>query len=193
MTSVSDLYPHLIRRGHRRELLLLFVCIVCFLLGLVMVTPVSGWVCGRGVHDPPTYLLRNEVIFRLLCARLSPPNVGWPVCVPDLRPLLLQWSQPAAARHLPVCGHRLDLRYKSQLLSLYLLTSSLLYFICSLSLCRASLKFSLPAPLLAFHFFPIILFFHSIRPPPPISLLPYLSFSSVLFLSLLLILSSLLL
>ncbi|KAK2856853.1 hypothetical protein Q5P01_005588 [Channa striata] len=39
MTSVSDLYPQLIRRGHRRELLLLFVCIVCFLIGLVMVTP----------------------------------------------------------------------------------------------------------------------------------------------------------
>lgn len=39
MTSVTDLYPHLIRRGHRRELLLLFVCIVCFLIGLVMVTP----------------------------------------------------------------------------------------------------------------------------------------------------------
>lgn len=39
MTSVTDLYPHLIRRGHRRELLLLFVCVVCFLVGLVMVTP----------------------------------------------------------------------------------------------------------------------------------------------------------
>ncbi|XP_047195084.1 sodium- and chloride-dependent GABA transporter 2 isoform X2 [Hippoglossus stenolepis] len=39
MTSVTDLYPHLIRRGHRRELLLLFVCVVCFLMGLVMVTP----------------------------------------------------------------------------------------------------------------------------------------------------------
>uniref|UniRef100_A0A668AC12 Transporter n=1 Tax=Myripristis murdjan TaxID=586833 RepID=A0A668AC12_9TELE len=39
MTSVTDLYPHLIRRGRRRELLLLFICIVCFLVGLVMVTP----------------------------------------------------------------------------------------------------------------------------------------------------------
>ncbi|CAN9498263.1 unnamed protein product [Ophioblennius macclurei] len=39
MTSVTDLYPHLIRRGHRRELLLLFFCVVCFLIGLVMVTP----------------------------------------------------------------------------------------------------------------------------------------------------------
>ncbi|KAF3857243.1 hypothetical protein F7725_009102 [Dissostichus mawsoni] len=40
MTSVTDLYPNLIRRGHRRELLLLFICIICFLLGLVMVTPI---------------------------------------------------------------------------------------------------------------------------------------------------------
>uniref|UniRef100_A0A3B5MYM9 Transporter n=1 Tax=Xiphophorus couchianus TaxID=32473 RepID=A0A3B5MYM9_9TELE len=39
MTSVTDLYPHVIRRGYRRELLLLLVCIVCFLIGLVMVTP----------------------------------------------------------------------------------------------------------------------------------------------------------
>ncbi|XP_034031149.1 sodium- and chloride-dependent GABA transporter 2-like [Thalassophryne amazonica] len=39
MTSVTDLYPQLIRRGHRRELLLLFICLVCFLIGLVMVTP----------------------------------------------------------------------------------------------------------------------------------------------------------
>lgn len=41
MTSVTDLYPHLIRRGYRRELLLLFICFVCFLIGLIMVTPVT--------------------------------------------------------------------------------------------------------------------------------------------------------
>lgn len=39
MTSVTDLYPQLIRRGRRRELLLLFICVVCLLIGLVMVTP----------------------------------------------------------------------------------------------------------------------------------------------------------
>ncbi|XP_068165842.1 sodium- and chloride-dependent GABA transporter 2-like isoform X2 [Antennarius striatus] len=39
MTSFTDLYPHVIRRGHRRELLLLFFCVVCFLVGLIMVTP----------------------------------------------------------------------------------------------------------------------------------------------------------
>uniref|UniRef100_A0A8C2J8K7 Transporter n=1 Tax=Cyprinus carpio TaxID=7962 RepID=A0A8C2J8K7_CYPCA len=37
--SVSDLYPTLIRRRHRREILLLLVCSVCFLIGLLMVTP----------------------------------------------------------------------------------------------------------------------------------------------------------
>uniref|UniRef100_A0A8C6UUU9 Transporter n=1 Tax=Neogobius melanostomus TaxID=47308 RepID=A0A8C6UUU9_9GOBI len=40
MTSVTDLYPQLIRRGRRRELLLLFICVVCLLIGLVMVTPI---------------------------------------------------------------------------------------------------------------------------------------------------------
>ncbi|KTF81983.1 hypothetical protein cypCar_00014926 [Cyprinus carpio] len=37
--SVSDLYPTLIRRRHWREILLLLVCSVCFLIGLLMVTP----------------------------------------------------------------------------------------------------------------------------------------------------------
>lgn len=41
MTSVADLYPQQVRRGYRRELLLLAICLVCFLVGLVMVTPVS--------------------------------------------------------------------------------------------------------------------------------------------------------
>lgn len=74
MTSVTDLYPHLIRRGHRRELLLLFVCVVCFLIGLVMVTPVchtlDGW-----VHDRLACLvftILNNGLFSLLCACLSP-------------------------------------------------------------------------------------------------------------------------
>ncbi|XP_036413087.1 sodium- and chloride-dependent GABA transporter 2-like [Colossoma macropomum] len=39
MTSLTDLYPAVIRRGRRRELLLLLVCGICFMVGLVMVTP----------------------------------------------------------------------------------------------------------------------------------------------------------
>uniref|UniRef100_A0A668B071 Transporter n=1 Tax=Myripristis murdjan TaxID=586833 RepID=A0A668B071_9TELE len=38
MTSVVDLFPVLMRRGFRRELLLLAICTVCCLLGLTLVT-----------------------------------------------------------------------------------------------------------------------------------------------------------
>ncbi|XP_076012731.1 sodium- and chloride-dependent GABA transporter 2-like isoform X2 [Genypterus blacodes] len=37
MTSVTDMFPT-VRRGYRRELLLLCLCTVCFLLGLLLVT-----------------------------------------------------------------------------------------------------------------------------------------------------------
>ena len=124
MTSVTDLYPHLIRRGHRRELLLLFVCIVCFLVGLVMITPVGHallvrvCVCFMSLRCQWSCWLFSGYdaaltsVFSAVCA------AGWSVCVPDLWPLLLQWSQPAPALHLPVPGHRLGLRYESQLVCL---------------------------------------------------------------------------
>ncbi|CAL8335510.1 unnamed protein product [Merluccius merluccius] len=38
MTSVTDMFPTVFRRGYRRELLLLCLCTVCFLLGLLLVT-----------------------------------------------------------------------------------------------------------------------------------------------------------
>uniref|UniRef100_W5N3P1 Transporter n=1 Tax=Lepisosteus oculatus TaxID=7918 RepID=W5N3P1_LEPOC len=38
MTTIVDLFPAVFRRGYRRELLLLLFCVVCFLLGLLMVT-----------------------------------------------------------------------------------------------------------------------------------------------------------
>ncbi|KAG7472600.1 hypothetical protein MATL_G00110400 [Megalops atlanticus] len=38
MTSITDVFPTLIRRGYRRELLLFLVCAFCFLSGLFMVT-----------------------------------------------------------------------------------------------------------------------------------------------------------
>ncbi|XP_051766025.1 sodium- and chloride-dependent GABA transporter 2-like [Ctenopharyngodon idella] len=40
MMSLSDRYPAVVRKGRRREILLLLVCSVCFLLGLLMVTPI---------------------------------------------------------------------------------------------------------------------------------------------------------
>ncbi|XP_056463377.1 sodium- and chloride-dependent GABA transporter 2-like [Gadus chalcogrammus] len=38
MTSVTDMFPNVFRRGYRRELLLFFICTVCLLLGLLLVT-----------------------------------------------------------------------------------------------------------------------------------------------------------
>lgn len=38
MTSVTDMFPSVFRRGYRRELLLLGLCTACFLLGLLLVT-----------------------------------------------------------------------------------------------------------------------------------------------------------
>ncbi|MGH0161582.1 UNVERIFIED_CONTAM: hypothetical protein FKN15_041246 [Acipenser sinensis] len=37
-TSISDMYPSFFRQGSRRKLLLLFICVVSFLIGLLMVT-----------------------------------------------------------------------------------------------------------------------------------------------------------
>ncbi|KAF4112391.1 hypothetical protein G5714_007186 [Onychostoma macrolepis] len=38
MTSVTDIFPTTLRRGFRRELLLLGICLVCYLMGLFMIT-----------------------------------------------------------------------------------------------------------------------------------------------------------
>ncbi|XP_053354684.1 sodium- and chloride-dependent GABA transporter 2-like [Clarias gariepinus] len=38
MTAITDLYPSYLLRGYRRELALLFICVGCFFIGLVMVT-----------------------------------------------------------------------------------------------------------------------------------------------------------
>ncbi|KAF7655455.1 hypothetical protein LDENG_00055740, partial [Lucifuga dentata] len=80
MTSVTDLYPHLIRRGRHRELLLLFVCMVCFLVGLVMVTPEqSDSLCWKYLTP---LVCTGTFVFSLVCwapLRLSKDLVapGW--------------------------------------------------------------------------------------------------------------------
>ncbi|MBN3281883.1 S6A13 protein, partial [Polyodon spathula] len=38
ITSISDMYPSIFRQGSRRKLLLLFICVISFLIGLLMVT-----------------------------------------------------------------------------------------------------------------------------------------------------------
>lgn len=43
MTALVDLYPRVFRKKNRREVLILGVSVVSFLVGLVMVTEVRLW------------------------------------------------------------------------------------------------------------------------------------------------------
>lgn len=40
ITSVVDLYPTVLRRGYRREILIAIVCVISYFIGLSMVTEV---------------------------------------------------------------------------------------------------------------------------------------------------------
>lgn len=53
MTSVTDMFPTVFRKGYRRELLLLCLCSVCFFLGLLLVTEVR-FVGGRKLIEIST-------------------------------------------------------------------------------------------------------------------------------------------
>ena len=39
-TFMTDLYPSVFRRGYRREIMIGVICLICFLIGLSMVTEV---------------------------------------------------------------------------------------------------------------------------------------------------------
>ncbi|XP_056156735.1 sodium- and chloride-dependent GABA transporter 2-like [Lampris incognitus] len=60
MTSLSDVYPSLIRRRYNRELLLLLICVTCFLFGLFMVSAAGPYILQLFDHyvcSGPTLLL----------------------------------------------------------------------------------------------------------------------------------------
>lgn len=51
-TAISDMYPAFFHVGHRRKLLLLAICVVCFFLGLSMVTEVRTNCNIRALFSP---------------------------------------------------------------------------------------------------------------------------------------------
>lgn len=62
-TAISDLNPSFFHVGHRRKILLLAISVLCFLIGLVMVT------------DVRSVALARRKLFRLApLAALSPPS-----------------------------------------------------------------------------------------------------------------------
>jgi hypothetical protein len=55
ITSLVDLYPSFLRKGYRREIFIAILCSISYLLGLTMVTEVSGCYSG-GCEFFPSYL-----------------------------------------------------------------------------------------------------------------------------------------
>lgn len=54
VTASVDMFPSQLRKSGRRELLILTIAVVCYLLGLFLVTEVSrgGWPKGSKVREP---------------------------------------------------------------------------------------------------------------------------------------------
>ncbi|XP_066575597.1 sodium- and chloride-dependent GABA transporter 2 [Amia ocellicauda] len=71
MTSITDLFPSAVLQGYRRELLLLLMCVLYFLLGLIMVT--QGGLYVFQIYDH--YSCSGAVL--LLLAICQCVAIGW--------------------------------------------------------------------------------------------------------------------
>ncbi|KAG9334819.1 hypothetical protein JZ751_006449, partial [Albula glossodonta] len=145
--SVTDLYPTFIRKGYRRELLLLLLCAVSFLLGLIMITPGGLYVFQIYDHyscSGPSLLLLS--IFQTMAVGwLYGPDryfsaikgmIGyrpWPVfkvCWRYLTPILstgtfffslVRWTPPVLAKRLVAPGWAIGLGWLLTLSSVSML------------------------------------------------------------------------
>ncbi|XP_010765349.1 sodium- and chloride-dependent GABA transporter 2-like [Notothenia coriiceps] len=71
MTSLSDVYPSQIRKGYRRELLLLLICAVSYMLGLVLVSQAGAYILSIFDH----YVCSGPTL--LLMAIFQSVIIGW--------------------------------------------------------------------------------------------------------------------
>ncbi|KAL3058693.1 hypothetical protein OYC64_010781 [Pagothenia borchgrevinki] len=71
MTSLSDVYPSQIRKGYRRELLLLLICAVSYMLGLVLVSQAGAYILQIFDH----YVCSGPTL--LLMAIFQSVIIGW--------------------------------------------------------------------------------------------------------------------
>lgn len=103
MTSVTDMFPTVFRKGYRRELLLLCLCAVCFFLGLLLVTEVRDMWEGGSEHShiPVNCISSSQPTF--FCP------VGWLVLPSTLWPLCLQWQQPSPSVSVSIHSDRMDI------------------------------------------------------------------------------------
>lgn len=101
MTAISDMYPAFFHVGHRRKLLLLAICVVCFLIGLSMVTQV------RTNYNISALFL--QFIFTAAEWPQAISHTGWAVHLPVVWLLCLQWNDSTSVCHSPISVYRLDL------------------------------------------------------------------------------------
>ncbi|XP_028261202.1 sodium- and chloride-dependent GABA transporter 2-like [Parambassis ranga] len=71
MTSITDVYPSQIRKGYRRELLLLLLCTVCYILGLFLVSGAGAYILQIFDH----YVCSGPTL--LLMAVFQSVIIGW--------------------------------------------------------------------------------------------------------------------
>ncbi|XP_039543765.1 sodium- and chloride-dependent GABA transporter 2-like isoform X4 [Pimephales promelas] len=149
MMSVSDLYPEVVRRGRRREILLLLVCLACFLLGLLMVTPIYdhfscsgaslimlsicqsvaiGWIYGadRFSRDIEAMIGYEPLYIFRLCWRFLTPGVCI-VCIGTLVFSLMFWSPLTLANGVTAPGWASVMGWTLTLSSVSLLPVCALY------------------------------------------------------------------
>lgn len=101
MTAISDMYPSFFHVGHRRKLLLLAICVVCFFIGLSMVTQVRR-----------NYNISALFLPFILTAAEWPEDIshaGRAVHLPVVWLLCLQWNGSTSRCHSPICVYQLDL------------------------------------------------------------------------------------
>uniref|UniRef100_A0A672YG34 Transporter n=1 Tax=Sphaeramia orbicularis TaxID=375764 RepID=A0A672YG34_9TELE len=71
MTSISDVYPSQMRRGCRRELLLILLCALCYLVDLLLVSQAGAYILQIFDH----YVCSGPTL--LLMAILQSVVIGW--------------------------------------------------------------------------------------------------------------------
>lgn len=101
VTAISDMYPSFFHVGHRRKILLLAICVVCFFIGLSMVTQVR-----RNYNISALFL---QFIFTAAEWPQDISHTGWAVHLPVVWLLCLQWNDSTSVCHSPICVCQLDL------------------------------------------------------------------------------------
>lgn len=124
VTSLSDIFPSQIRKGYRRELLLLLICSFCYVVDLLLVSQVNS------ASAFTSLLLKDGDDSRSCCLPLNTKQItsfplhfsvfeiGWYIYHANIWPLCVQRTFPTSNGTLPVDDNWMDLRWDTVPLSI---------------------------------------------------------------------------